>query len=1496
MSKTAAKEISVEDLALLNQRQDYCLMDIDDVKEAYDLFSLSFTGSQTVPPILVGKLERADITAREFAQAASKVATTPKYMASSEDVQNLIQQWVDKARTQKAKVSKYQKLIFELQSNVANAPTPGTNGNNNPVVIQGSKKEWKPDKLNFDDGPSRARDWVVAMMCYTKSQGSDNSQSVMALFYNVDKSIQSTIRGELGELSTVMKVPAFQSTASTTSIADLILEISRQNVDVLQRRLEYTDLDWKKGVKAIDQLHKARTMAMDAELQQFSLEDNLLTKMVSTATASLRNDFLKTAGTDRSLAKFMEMARHAEQASSINRVISGNDSRPVNAMHTGQPDKKTGKASKPAKASHSSGNKKKAPNAPSSNPSSSTASRKCRYCGGPEPHDNKTDRESKCKAFKAKCTHCSKVGHFQQCCLAKKNVSSMKTINLGHINSSSGIPYMDVTVSSKSCRKKKHLRALADTGAEDAVLHADESDGLAINKAERPLISVANGQSVRAEGRTTVQLLYQGRTITARPWVVPGLSEQLYLSQRELKDMGVIPQAFPNVSKVVNSTNVSKKTDNSSMPPAINDLIKKYQDVFYSDDKELKPMKGPAMVIHLKKDVDIKPLHLSVARQVPHKYRDDLKKDLERLQAEGVIEKVTWPTTWCSPIVLVPKADGTARLTSDNSYLNKYVERPEHPFPSITEIASSIPPDAKHFTVVDLKMGYFQIPLAEESRDLTTFITPFGRWRYTRSVMGLCSSSDEFCRRTDEAFSGLQGTIKLVDDILIYGSTPLQLQKRFEAVLKKCREHSLTLSHAKVQTGTEVKFAGMIIGVDGVKVDPAKMAAIKNFRQPANITDLRSFRGLATQLASWHPDLAHHFEPLRPLLSPKNTFQWLPEHELAFNKIKDILTREDGPIRKPFDHRLKSYLYTDASKLHGMGYALIQYEGNQPDVPRLVQANSRALKAAERNYAPIELECEAINYAIQDCKLYLTGYNFEVRTDHRPLVNIFNRRHMDVCSNPRILRNLLKTAAFQFDVTYIPGVATRVADALSRFPLFSAAEDNENTEDNEDDTIMLAAIRRSTHQDRTLNEVMEEAKLDDRYTAIIKHIQDGIDKKNINPGHPAATLRHVWDNVSTDGNLIYYDGTRIVPPVNFRQKLLARLHAQHMGTSRTRALASQLYFWPGYSKQIKDLTETCEQCVAFLPSQPHEPLLQTVALQPFEAMAADLCELQGKHYMILVDRYSSYPFVEQLHKLDTKAVTKKMMKIFTNITGMPIALTVDRGPQFRTDFTEFCNNYGIDHDPSSPYNSQSNGQAEAAVKTIKTLLDKTGNNIGSDEFLLGLLEHNNTPRPDGLSPAQWAFGRRQRTRLPVHGDKLGRISDGQLEAATARRAKQQQYAKDYHDQHARDLPILQAGQKVWVQHPKTKRWKIKAVIVKLDKRQRTYTVRSGNSFYTRNRRFIRPRHKDIPDDEDAEDQVEVRQQLQDMGEEIADEPKQRKKYRRRPKGLPPTRRSKRINS
>ena len=180
-------------------------------------------------------------------------------------------------------------------------------------------------------------------------------------------------------------------------------------------------------------------------------------------------------------------------------------------------------------------------------------------------------------------------------------------------------------------------------------------------------------------------------------------------------------------------------------------------------------------------------------------------------------------------------------MVTDYSKINKFVKRPVHPFPSVADIVRSIPTGTRFFPKMDAIYGYFQLALDEESSKFTTFLLPSGRYRYLWAPMGLSSSSDEWCCHSDRSINGLSFTKKIVDDILVWGSSLPDLYDRIRIIASCCNDLNIALSKKKFVIGNEISFAGLLLTEKGVKPDPARISALSDFLMLKDVTGVRLF-------------------------------------------------------------------------------------------------------------------------------------------------------------------------------------------------------------------------------------------------------------------------------------------------------------------------------------------------------------------------------------------------------------------------------------------------------------------------------------------------------------------------------------------------------------------------------------------------------------------------------------------------------------------------------
>ncbi len=317
------------------------------------------------------------------------------------------------------------------------------------------------------------------------------------------------------------------------------------------------------------------------------------------------------------------------------------------------------------------------------------------------------------------------------------------------------------------------------------------------------------------------------------------------------------------------------------------------------------------------------------------------------------------------------------------------------------------------------------------------------------------------------------------------------------------------------------------------------------------------------------------------------------------------------------------------------------------------------------------------------------------------------------------------------------------------------------------------------------------------------------------------------DTFSQHNGLLLKD-ERLVIPTCLRLDMLDLLHQGHLGIQKCRDRATRALWWPGLSKQIDELVKNCPVCARHKPAQA-EPL-QTTPLpdRPWQRIAADLCEIRGMPYLVVVDYYSRYIEMARLNN-DTKSTTiiNHLKSIFAR-HGIPEVMVTDNGPQFvSSEMNNFGAEYGFTHITSSPKYAQSNGAAENAVKRVKSAVLK------SKDPYLALLTYRSTPLVNEYSPAELLMGRRLRTTLPVAPHTL---KPKQTPEIIEKEMKYRENMEaNYNRRHrARDLPILKPEDKVYIRDRNCEGTVIKPAI----NSPRSYVVKTPTHTIRRNRQFL----------------------------------------------------------
>ena len=432
------------------------------------------------------------------------------------------------------------------------------------------------------------------------------------------------------------------------------------------------------------------------------------------------------------------------------------------------------------------------------------------------------------------------------------------------------------------------------------------------------------------------------------------------------------------------------------------------EEVFSIDEFEVGCSKSTQHTIRVTEDTPFR----ERSRRLAPADVEDVRQHLRQLTEAGIITESRSP--YASPIVVARKKNGRVRMCVDYRTLNRRTVPDQYTVPRVEDALACLS-GAKWFSVLDLRSGYYQIPMSEADKEKTAFICPLGFFQFERMPQGISGAPATFQRVMEKAVGdmNLLEVLVYLDDLVVFGTTLEEHNQRLLKVLSRLKEEGLKLSLDKCQfCKTSVGYVGHIISQHGVATDPTKIEAVTTWPRPRTVSALRSFLGFCgyyrrfvkdyakvsyplTQLLHGYPPLGKRGKEGRKVgeyLNPSEPFgqRWDATCEEAFKALKVLLTQ--APVLAFADPRVPYVLHTDASR-EGLGAVLYQDQGTGL---RPVAFVSRSLSPSEKNYPTHKLEFLALKWAVVD-KLsdYLYGAKFEVRTDNNPLTYILTTAKLD---------------------------------------------------------------------------------------------------------------------------------------------------------------------------------------------------------------------------------------------------------------------------------------------------------------------------------------------------------------------------------------------------------------------------------------------------------------------------------------------------------------------
>ena len=404
------------------------------------------------------------------------------------------------------------------------------------------------------------------------------------------------------------------------------------------------------------------------------------------------------------------------------------------------------------------------------------------------------------------------------------------------------------------------------------------------------------------------------------------------------------------------------------------------------------------------------------------------------------------------------KEDGRLRLCVDYRAVNARTCYDSYPLPNIEATLDALS-GSSWFCTLDLRSGYHNVVIAEEDRNKTQFITRRGTFRWKRMPFGLSTAPGTFQRLMDLVMCGLsyESVLIYLDDLIIMASTFEQLVERFTDVLKRLRAANLKLNCKKCNLfQRKVSFLGHVVSAARVEVQPEKTKAVNNWPVPTNLSELRSFLGLAAYYRRFICGYSIIAAPLYLLMRKGQRFHWTNDQQHAFVELKKRLT--SAPVLASPRTTGTYYLDTDASD-YGLGIVLSQEQEGQE---RVLSYASRSLNQAEKNYSITRKELLAVVFGLKKFRPYLISRKFVVRTDHSAL-QWLRRTPEPIAQTGRWLAIMEE---FNFEVQHRAGSRHQNADALSRCPTHLLCEESVQSESSDPNVgAATRAVRRGVEHD-----------------------------------------------------------------------------------------------------------------------------------------------------------------------------------------------------------------------------------------------------------------------------------------------------------------------------------------------------------------------------------------------------------------------------------------------
>ena len=787
--------------------------------------------------------------------------------------------------------------------------------------------------------------------------------------------------------------------------------------------------------------------------------------------------------------------------------------------------------------------------------------------------------------------------------------------------------------------------------------------------------------------------------------------------------------------------------DLSGVPEHFKSRYKKFveenHDIFSANEYDI----GKADVMeHIISPTSDNPIFIGQFK-IPQEHQAFVDAFVDRALIQGVVEECRSPHN--SPIFVVAKPGGGLRIVQDLRAVNDGSLDDQYSIADVKQCIDTVGREgSKVFSTLDLTSAFWQLPLAENSRDFTAF-TLYHRntqYRWKRTVMGLKGAPASFSRLMGIVFKGQKNVITYVDDALVYTANHGLMLERLQEVAQRLREHNLKLNPKKTSLGlSSVKYLGFDIDEDGIRPSKDKLAAIKALEPPKDPKQVKEFLGLTTFFSRMIKDYSRIAAPLQDLTKKSCTWTGgqLPENALkAFHSLKNTLMAEPilayPQVGKPFNLSVDACLGDDGNP-GGLGAILSQrqmFKGKLED--RVIQYWSRRLKDKEPDGSAYSCEKKAMVEALEAFHHYCYGNKTHIWTDHKPLVGASKKEIQLFTRLDEIL------SRYDIEIHHRPG-KDNPADCLSRQTANVAAAES----------VRNNTIRKHQAADPLVKAI--------RYTLVKQQIPDSL--KLWQP----IVMKNISKFTEMDGIIWYLDSAkakaRLVTPATMFAEVLTSCHGLpttgHWSVEKTFQFAATDYWWPTQAADVANWCQSCPRCLEARGASFREPLSPWPEATDFnDRVHLDLTGpfksvTINKYIAVLSDAFTKWVVAIPIPDKQAETVARAYFDNYICVYTAPRLLVTDGGGEFNNELLrEVCKLTGTKKHVISPLHPQANGQVERVNLDLKNYLTAHCNDTWEWEAWVKpfTVAYNTCPhRSTQQVPFTMLFGREP--RLPATPDR-----------------------------------------------------------------------------------------------------------------------------------------------